>query len=61
MTVRDEDLEDAQDTLDEATDTAESWVEQKLLDIRASARDEPVKTLAIAAAIGAVIGALFLR
>ena len=61
MTVRDEDIEDAQDTLDDTLDSAESWLEQKLIDVRNSARDEPVKTLAIAAAIGAVIGAIFLR
>jgi len=61
MTVRDEDIEDAQDILDDTLDSAESWLEQKLIDVRNSARDEPVKTLAIAAAIGAVIGAIFLR
>ena len=49
------------ETFDEAAQTAESWIEQKLIDVRASARDEPLKTLAIAAAIGAVFGALFLR
>ena len=61
MTVRDDDIEDAEETVDEASEAAESWIEQKLIDVRASARDEPLKTLAIAAAIGAVFGALFLR
>jgi ElaB/YqjD/DUF883 family membrane-anchored ribosome-binding protein len=61
MTVRDEDVEGTQETLDGTLDRAESWLEQKLVDVRYSARDEPIKTLAIAAAVGAVIGAIFLR
>ncbi|BCW87945.1 hypothetical protein sos41_10770 [Alphaproteobacteria bacterium SO-S41] len=61
MTDPDKDIEDAEDTFEETLDTAESWIEQKLVDVRNSARDEPIKTLAIAAAIGAVIGAIFLR
>ena len=61
MTMRDEDIEEAEATFEETLDTAESWIEQKLIDVRNSARDEPIKTLAIAAAVGAVIGAIFLR
>lgn len=61
MTIRDDDLEDAQETLEDTLDPAESWLEQKLIDVRNSARDEPIKTLAIAAAVGAIIGAIFLR
>lgn len=61
MTMRDEDIEEAEATFEDTLDTAESWIEQKLIDVRNSARDEPIKTLAIAAAVGAVIGAIFLR
>lgn len=53
------------DDIDIAVDrtygTAESWVERRLVDLRDSIRDEPVKSVLIAGAIGALLGRIFLR
>lgn len=53
--------EDIDIAIDNAYGTAESWVERRLVDMRDSIRDEPVKSVLIAGAIGAVIGRFFLR
>lgn len=53
--------DDFDDDVIEVYDTAESWLERKVADTRDAVREEPIKMLAIAAGIGALIGAVFLR
>jgi ElaB/YqjD/DUF883 family membrane-anchored ribosome-binding protein len=60
--VVDQDIEVAgdDDFIDDTYNTAESWVERRLVDARDTIREEPIKTVLIAAAIGAVLGRIFL-
>lgn len=57
----DEAVDEAEDAIGSAMDDAESWIERQLLATRERARDEPITMLALAAGVGALIGALFLR
>lgn len=52
---------EAEDEVVEVWDSAESWLERKVADTRDAVREEPIKMLAIAAGIGALLGAIFLR
>lgn len=54
-------IDDVEDEVVEVYDTAESWMERKIADTRDAVREEPIKMLAIAAGVGAILGALFLR
>lgn len=47
--------------IEDAYGTAESWFERRLVDVRDSIREEPIKTTLIAMVIGAVLGRIFLR
>ena len=40
---------------------AESWIERRLVDARDAIREEPIKTVLIAAAVGAILGRIVLR
>ena len=53
--------DDFEDDVVDIYDSAESWLERKIADTRDVVREEPIKMLAIAAGIGALIGAVFLR
>ena len=55
------DIDEADGEVAEYYDSAESWLERKIADTRDAVREEPIKMLAIAAGVGAVLGAIFLR
>lgn len=62
--IKDEIEDEAYDLADDAQDArhrAESWFEEQIMVARDRTREEPFKALAIAAGIGAVLGAIFLR
>ena len=58
-------LTPATDDIDIAVDntygSAESWVERRLVDLRDSIREDPVKSVLVAAVVGAIVGRFFLR
>lgn len=54
-------VDDVEETFDDAYEAAESWLERNLQKTRDRARAEPITMLAVAAGVGALIGAIFLR
>jgi len=52
---------DAGIAIEDAYGGAESWIERRLVDARDAIREEPIKTVLIAAAVGAILGRIVLR
>jgi hypothetical protein len=53
--------EEVEAAIEDAYGPAESWLERRLVDVRDTIREEPIKTTLIAMAIGAVLGRFFWR
>ena len=54
-------IDEAEDMFEDGRERAESWLEEQIVAAREQTRAEPFKALMIAAGVGAIIGALFLR